>query len=85
MNKREEDVAMMRDPPDMWPRWPVLPLVRKSSADPLGELGFLVDKAGVKFTVFKGNIFMIPKDFTTLPSEKYYNFEAILNAGWEVN
>jgi hypothetical protein len=84
VSEKEEHVKMMQYP-DKWPRWPILPMVRKTNADPLGNPGFIVDGDTDKFTVYKANIFMIPKDFETIPREIYLNFEEIFDAGWRVD
>ncbi|MFH1031162.1 MAG: hypothetical protein V1767_01125 [Chloroflexota bacterium] len=79
-------LAMMRDP-NRWSAWPILPLVKydpsKSKID--GESGFIIENPGVKHTVFKGNVFSLPEDFTTLPQEKFESFEAMVEAGWRVD
>ena len=82
--EKERNIKMMENPND-WPRWPLLPLIRKSNTDLMGEPGFIVESDTAKFTVYKANIFMLPKDFETIPKEVYDNFENIFNAGWRVD
>ena len=82
--EKEKNMRIMENP-DNWPRWPILPMVRKTPTDPLGAPGFIFDGGTNKFTVYKANIFMITKDFESIPREIYQNFEEIFDAGWRVD
>lgn len=72
--------------PNKWPRWPVLPLIRRvPSEDSTGFEGMLFDNPKVKFTVYHANIFEDLGRLESCPKEVYDNFEAILAAGWRVD
>ena len=79
-------LAMVQDP-NRWPGWPTLPMTKLAPGvikiD--REVGFIIENPERKHTVFKGNIFMMPKDISTLPMEKFESFESMYEAGWMVD
>lgn len=68
---------------DDWPRWPLLPL-KRSKGDPKWQslLGFILAGHGPR--VFIGNIYSLPENLNTLPTEEYDSFDAMLE-DWRVN
>jgi hypothetical protein len=78
--------------PQLWPCWPVLPLVRRRGGRE--ELGLLVDamgladRPGYSATVFLTNIFQLPptlEEVLTLPRESFDTPEELFAAGWVVD
>jgi hypothetical protein len=79
--------------PNLWPNWPVLPLVRRREGQE-EELGLLVDamgladRPGYSATVFKTNIFLLPptlEELLQLPREAFDTAEELFEAGWAVD
>lgn len=78
--------------PALWPVWPFLPLVRRSSHGT--ELGVLFDargavgRTGYSATVFLTNVFTLPATVDQLlatPREVYDTAEELVAAGWWVD
>ena len=78
--------------PQLWPNWPVLPLVRRR--DGREELGLLVDAMGLadtpgySATVFLTNVFLLPptlEEVLQLPREAFDTPEELFAAGWAVD
>jgi hypothetical protein len=78
--------------PALWPTWPFLPLVRRTSGQE--ELGLLFDamgtssRTGYSATVFRCCLFMLPptfEEFLDLPKEVFDSADELLNAGWRVD
>ena len=67
----------------LWPMWPYLPLTHKIKQADDGEklLGFIVEGAGA--VVHVGCLFLV--DPATCPKERYGSFEALFEAGWQVD
>jgi hypothetical protein len=79
--------------PQLWPRWPLLPLVRRRPGQEM-ELGVLfdtlhcLDLPGYSATVFLTNVFELPAKldaFLALPHETYDTHEEVADAGWTVD
>ena len=77
--------------PALWPAWPFLPLVRRTSGGI--ELGVLfdargtVDRTGYSATVFLTCLFVLPdtvEQLLALPREVYDTAEELFGAGWRV-
>jgi hypothetical protein len=77
--------------PALWPMWPFLPVVRRTSGRE--ELGVVFDTraaglTGSSSTVFLTNVFTLPDDlaaFLNLPRETFDTAEEIASAGWRVD
>jgi hypothetical protein len=78
--------------PALWPAWPFLPLVRRSSATE--EQGLLFDAWGVaeltglSATVFVCNLYVLPPTLDGLlesPRETFDTVDEMLAAGWRVD
>lgn len=78
--------------PALWPTWPFLPVVRRTTG--FEELGLLFDamgtasRTGFSATVFDCNLFLLPpsfEEFLTLPKEVFDTAEELLEAGWRVD
>ena len=83
--KTTKQLDMMQQP-DTWPRWPFLPLIRRTKGlKPFGEEGLLYDDGEHKFTVYFANLFMLPQNLATCASKTYESYEAIVADGWEVD
>lgn len=74
----DADIKMMSRP-QCWPTWPLLPLIKGSSA------GVMIDSPEVRTSVILCNMFMLPDNPKDAPKEEYASFEAIYNAGWRVD
>ena len=84
--KRPTTQLEMMQNPDSWPRWPFLPLIRRTKGlRPFGEEGLLYDDNVNKFTVYFANLFMLPENLAAFASKTYESYEAILADGWEVD
>lgn len=78
-----DDAEMMRRP-NLWPRWPVLPLKRRSAETGFPETGMLVEASDVPLTtVLVGTIF--DADVFALPRKEYESADAIVADGWIVD
>ena len=77
--KFELDLETMRNPED-WPRWPLLPLVKRKEH----VLGVLIDNNEIRTTVVVMNIWN-PKNYGDCEQIHYDSFEDIVASGWEVD
>ena len=84
--------VLMVSTPALWPAWPFLPVVRRTSGTE--ELGVVFDArhacglTGYSATVFGCNLFMLPRtwsEFLALPREVYDSAEELADAGWRVD
>jgi hypothetical protein len=77
--------------PALWPAWPFLPVVRRTSGTE--ELGVVFDAraaglTGYGSTVFLTNVFTLPDDLTAflnLPREAFDSSDELAAAGWRVD
>jgi len=77
--------------PPVWPMWPFLPVVRRTPGRL--ELGVVVDTraaglTGYSSTVFLGNLFFLPNDFSDfikLSKEVFDSAEELADSGWRVD
>jgi hypothetical protein len=78
--------------PLLWPRWPILPVVRRQNGDE--ELGLICDLlgcvglAGYSATVFLTNVFEAPNTVSgllKLRRESFDTAEELFEAGWRVD
>lgn len=88
---RARHVLFIRTPA-LWPVWPFLPLIRRTSATE--ELGLLFDVwsitglTGYSSTVFTCNMFELPSTLAALlasPREAYDTTDELLDAGWRID
>jgi len=80
----ERDVSMIKDP-NMWPRWPALPM--KKLLGRQIKCGYIIDD-GKKPDIIIGSIFDIPRDpilLKALPREEYDSAEEVSADGWRVD
>jgi hypothetical protein len=84
-------LLMLREPA-LWPRWPFLPVIRRTEAGP--ECGLLVDfrrmcgRLGYSATVFRTSLLSRPSTgavLLALPREVYDTAEEVYDAGWRVD
>jgi hypothetical protein len=84
---------LMFSSPDLWPTWPLLPLVKRLPGQP-AEYGVLFDAMGshdlpgYSATVFVTNIFSMPRqlnEFLALPKEVFDTRDELADAGWCVD
>jgi hypothetical protein len=82
----ERDDLVMMQHPEQWPRWPKLPVVRRSefkkNTGVLLELGFHDD---VKPTVYLINLFDPILKLSDIEQIKYESFDALIADGWHVD
>jgi hypothetical protein len=81
--------------PRLWPAWPFLPVIRRSSgAGDDYECGLLCDLdklfslPGYRCTVFLANLLLLPDtlgQFLALPKEVFDSPEEVFAAGWRVD
>ncbi len=78
--------------PALWPNWPFLPLVRRTSRG--AEYGLLFDPAAAglppdrRFVVYRGNLFLLPAtlaEFLASECESHDSPEAVFAAHWRVD
>jgi len=78
--------------PALWPAWPFLPVVRRTTG--VQELGVVFDArhacglTGYSATVFLGNLFELPStltEFLALPRETFDSAEELADSGWRVD
>jgi hypothetical protein len=78
--------------PAAWPFWPFLPLVRLSRGTV--EVGVLFDargcvgRTGYSATVFRTNLFLVPRcldRLLALPREAFDTADEVVAAGWRVD
>ena len=78
--------------PTRWPLWPFLPVVRRGGngldLGVLFDAGRALDVTGYSATVFRVNLFLIPRHLEALlalPKETFDTAEEVLAAGWRVD
>jgi hypothetical protein len=78
--------------PALWPAWPFLPVVRRTSGE--DELGLMFDamgtatRTGYSATVWDCNLFLLPptfEEFLALPKEVYDTADELIASGWRVD
>lgn len=70
--------------PDMWPRWPFLPVKRKDGDNMWPEMGLLTDgDPDQQFRVYVTNLYK--PDFENCDSYKYETVRELLDDGWRVD
>ena len=88
---RLRQLLFLREP-RLWPRWPVLPVVRRAAG--VLQFGLLFDARGAagtygySATVFRTNLFVLPATaaaLLALPKEVYDTAEEVYAAGWRVD
>jgi len=91
-NDRSRTLRFVQSP-DLWPHWPLLPLVRRRPCRE-AELGVLFDAVGAcgltgySRTVFFANLLLLPQRldaFLALPRETYDTAEEVADADWRVD
>jgi hypothetical protein len=70
--------------PNNWPMWPFLTLKRYNAQNEL-QVGFLVDAASERNTVFLGNLFTTKGQTDGLEKIRYICLDALLSDGWKVD
>ena len=86
-----ERTVLLLSLPALWPHWPFLPMVRRTSGQE--ELGVVFDAraaglTGYSSTVFRTNLFLLPSDFDAflaLPKEVFDSGEELADSGWRVD
>jgi hypothetical protein len=88
---RQRTVVMVSSPA-LWPAWPFLPVVRRTSGTVYLGVVFDARRArgltGFSATVFRCNLLMLPptwSEFLELPKEVYDSSEELADAGWRVD
>jgi len=88
---RDRTVRMVASPA-LWPAWPFLPVVRRTSG--CEELGVVFDArhavglTGYSAAVFLTNLFCLPPtlpEFFALSREVFDSAEELADAGWRVD
>ena len=79
--KRQKSIEFMKHP-DLWPRWPILPVVIRGS-DPKSGVMIELNKR-VEPIVYEGYMFDMA-NINDMPPIEYDSFEALVDAGWEVD
>ena len=87
---------LILDTPSLWPAWPFLPLVRRTSGT--DEFGLLYDRTDAAHEVptlgprptkvVLANLFQLPAteaEFLAWPHEEYESQAAVYSAGWRVD
>ncbi len=77
--------------PALWPSWPFLPVVRRTSG--VEELGVVFDSraaglTGYSATVFHVNLYLLPPTldrFLELPRDTFDSAEELLASGWAID
>lgn len=88
---RRERTVLLLSMPVLWPHWPFLPMVRRTSGRE--ELGVVFDAraaglTGYSTAVFRTNLFLLPPDFDAflaLPKEVFDSIEELADAHWRVD
>jgi hypothetical protein len=84
--------VLMTATPALWPAWPFLPVVRRSTGSE--ELGVVFDArhtcglTGYSATVFFANLFDLPRTlgaFLALPRETFDSAEELADAEWSID
>ena len=90
---RQRDLLVMRNP-QLWSKWPFLPVIRPSKNGEDPELGVLYDARavsgtyGFSATVFKVNLFLLPDTEAQLfagPKQVYDTIDELVTDGWSVD
>ena len=89
--RARERTVLYLSTPALWPHWPFLPVVRRTSGHE--ELGVVFDAraaqlTGYSATVFFTNLFLLPTEFEqflALPHETFDTAEELAEAGWSVD
>jgi hypothetical protein len=90
---RPHDLVVMRNP-QLWSKWPFLPVVRPASNGGEMELGILYDARqvsgtyGFSATVFLVNLYLLPDTETELfavPKCVYDSIDELVADGWTVD
>ncbi|MGW8177945.1 MAG: hypothetical protein ACWGQW_04010 [bacterium] len=89
IDEEQDDRGMILHP-DLWPKWPMLP-VKRRIYDKYGnfrdlECGVLFENT--RFTVYVVNLFMLPKTFKEFQNTKHYkysNVDELLADKWIVD
>ena len=80
--------------PQLWSKWPFLPVIRPSPDGGETELGVLYDARavsgtyGYSATVFKVNLYLLPDTEAQLfaaPKCVYDSVEELVQAGWRID
>ena len=79
---REKDLAMLRDS-DSWNNWPVLPVVNRDREHTWPDAGVVYADGSAR--VHLVNMWNMKAEWPDHKSEKFVDFEAMLDAGWEVD
>lgn len=88
IDEEKDDRGMILHP-DLWPKWPYLPVKRHVYEDgnfKTLETGIIFENT--RFTVFIANLFMLPKtlkEFLKLPKYEYTNVDDMLADKWIVD
>lgn len=83
MNRDYNDLAMISHP-ERWPRWPLLPLKRRTAKGEW-ELGTLVGAPEVGFEVVLADMYTFRLSAAKLKSIEYDNANDVLADGWLVD
>jgi len=82
MYGREKDIQMMSSPLD-WPRWPRLPMKRRTDNGQI-EVGVMLAMEGQLSTVWLVTMFS-KIDPETTPKIEYTDYDAVADDGWIVD
>jgi hypothetical protein len=77
----EDSTIRFMEDIDHWPKWPVLPVKRRTKNDT--EIGILW--AEKKPIIYLVNMYNIPPDLTKAPQISYESFQALVFDGWVVD
>lgn len=89
IDANQDDRGMVLHP-DLWPKWPILPVKRRlyNADGTFKDLECGLMSEATKFTVLLVNMFMFPKtkeDFSNLKRYFYDNVDDLLEDGWVVD
>ena len=91
-DRARQRTVVMVSTPALWPAWPFLAVVRRTSETE--QLGVVFDArharglTGYSATVLRCNLFLLPptwSEFLGLPREVYDSAEELADAGWRVD
>ena len=92
--EREKHLEMMQHP-ELWPMWPVLPLINRSETDREGFVvpGCIADaNESGRYEVVMCTMYQLPEGIITYdefyqshPTKVYDSYEAMLDDGWMVD
>jgi hypothetical protein len=92
VGRARDRTVLMVATPALWPAWPFLPLVRRTSGKE--ELGVVFDARhtcgliGFSSTVWHCNLFALPStlgEFFALPHDTFDSAEELAASGWQVD